>query len=78
MSFGTSGGNERPAPVKRSDSEMIRARDERRSMAFTLMNGTVLEGIVRWFDEEAVCIGDENRDEITVFKHAIQSFQAKG
>lgn len=78
MSFGASGGNERPAPVKRSDSEMIRARDERRPMVFTLMNGTVLEGVVRWFDDEAVCVGDENRDEITVFKHGILSFKAKG
>jgi len=78
MSFGTSGGNERPAPVKRSDSEMIRARDERRSMVFTLTDGSILEGVVRWFDDEAICIGDENREETTVFKHAIRSFKAKG
>ncbi len=77
MSFGSSGGNERPAPMKRSDSEMIRARDERRPMTFTLMDGNILEGVVRWFDDEAICIGNENRDEITVYKHAIQSFKAK-
>ncbi len=77
MNLATSGGNERPATVKRSDSELIRARDVRQKMAFTLTNGTTLEGVVRWFDDDTICIGDENRDETVVYKHALVSYKSK-
>ena len=77
MNLATSGGNERPPVVQRSDSEMIRARDERRTVAFTLTSGTVIEGVVRWFDDNAVCVADANRDEITLYKHAILFYQGK-
>ena len=46
-------------------------------MTFTLTNGTTLDGVVRWYDDDAVCIASENRDEVTVYKHAIVSFQSK-
>jgi len=77
MNIAPSGGNERFPTVKRSDAEMIRARDERRQLIFTLQNGTVIEGTVRWFDDDAICIADDNRDETTVFKHAIQYYKPK-
>ena len=77
MEMGSSGGNERIPQVQRHTAELIRARDERRALVFTLVNGNVLEGAVRWFDDDAVCIVNGDRDEITVFKHAILHYQAK-
>ncbi|MBC8139831.1 MAG: RNA chaperone Hfq [Armatimonadetes bacterium] len=77
MNIAPSGGNDRPPTVQRSDAEMIRARDERRTLSFTLTSGTTVEGVVRWYDDYSICIADENRDEITVFKHAILHYKTK-
>jgi len=77
MNLAPTGGNERPPAVKRNESEMIRARDERRTLVFSLTNGTTVEGVVRWFDDYAVCIADDNRDEITLYKHAVLYFKTK-
>ena len=77
MDVAAVGVNDRAPQVQRHNAEMIRFRDERKTLVFTLSNGTTLEGAVRWFDDGAVCIVDANRDEITVFKHAILFYQAK-
>ncbi len=77
MNIAPSGGNDRLPTVMRSDAEMIRARDERRTLSLTLTSGTVVEGVVRWYDDATICIADENRDEITVFKHAILHYKTK-
>ena len=77
MNLAPNGGNDRMPTVKRGDSEMIRARDERRTLLFTLSNGTTVEGVVRWFDDDAIGITDENRDETTLFKHAVLYFKNK-
>ncbi|HVK02147.1 MAG TPA: RNA chaperone Hfq [Armatimonadaceae bacterium] len=71
-----SGGNERSGSVQRHSAEMIRYRDERKPLVFTLVNGATIEGAVRWFDDGAVCIVDADRDEVTVFKHAILHYRA--
>jgi RNA chaperone Hfq len=70
-------GSERQPTIQRSTSEMIRFRDERRTLVFTLVNGTTLEGVVRWFDDSSIGIADADRDEMTLFKHAILYFKAK-
>jgi RNA chaperone Hfq len=77
MNIAPSGGNDRPPVVQRSDAEMIRARDERRTLSFTLTSGSTVEGVVRWYDDHAICIADETRDEITVYKHAILHYKTK-
>ncbi len=77
MNIAPSGGNDRPPTVQRSDAEMIRARDERRTIVFTLTSGTTVEGVVRWYDDNTICIADESRDEVTVFKHAILHYKTK-
>ncbi|GEM_PF-731221 len=70
-----SGGNDRASSVQRHNAEMIRYRDERKPMTFTLVDGSKLEGAIRWFDDEALCLVDANRDEVTVFKHAILHYR---
>lgn len=77
MNIAPTGGNDRPPVVQRSDAEMIRARDERRTLSFTLTSGAVVEGVVRWYDDNTVCVADESRNEITVFKHAILHYTTK-
>ena len=77
MNMAQSGGNERPPAVKRNESEMIRARDERRTLVFTLTNGTTVEGVVRWFDDDTICVADDSRDETVLMKHAVLFYKAK-
>lgn len=77
MNIAPSGGNERMPTVQRSDAEMIRARDERKPLVFTLTNASEIEGSIRWFDDNAVCVVNDDRDEITIYKHSILYFKAK-
>ncbi len=77
MNIAPSGGGDRFPAVQRNEAEMIRARDERRAIEFTLVNGAVMEGIIRWYDDDTICIADENRSEVTVYKHAILYFRSK-
>jgi RNA chaperone Hfq len=77
MELGIDRSRERTATVLHSESEMIRYRDERRTLAFTLMSGLVIEGAVRWFDSMTIHIVDAERNEMTLFKHAIQHYRVK-
>jgi RNA chaperone Hfq len=77
MELGASHSSDRSPHVKISSAEMIKFRDERKVLRFTLTNGQELEGAVRWFDEDAVHIVTGERDEMTVYKHAILYFSAR-
>lgn len=58
-------------------AELIKYRDERKSLKFTLTTGMELEGVIRWFDHEAIHLVAPDRTEITLFKHAIVLYQAR-
>ena len=60
-----------------SSSELIKYRDERKTLAFTLVNGQVLEGVIRWFDSEAIHIATGDRDELTLVRHSLLYYSAK-
>jgi len=77
MEFGIDRSRDRTTTVLLSESELIRYRDERRVLTFTLTSGAVLEGAVRWFDAETIHLVDGDRDELTLFKHAIQHYGVK-
>ena len=62
---------DRNPPILLSASEMIRFRDERKTLHFTLTGGQSIEGAVRWFDAETVHLVTADRSEVTVQKHAI-------
>lgn len=58
-------------------AELIKYRDERRMLVFTLLHGEPVEGTIRWFDEEAIHLVDAERSEVTLFKHAIASYRSR-
>jgi RNA chaperone Hfq len=65
-----------PQPVVLLHSaELIKFRDERRTIVFTLTGGEKIEGAIRWFDEMAIHITLADRNELTIFKHAILYYQ---
>ncbi|GAB4452720.1 MAG: hypothetical protein OHK0029_04160 [Armatimonadaceae bacterium] len=67
--------SERQPAVQLHASELIKYRDERRTLRFTLIGGETLEGAVRWFDDAAIHVVLADRNEITLFKHAILFYQ---
>jgi sRNA-binding regulator protein Hfq len=71
MDFGPGSGNEHPVHIPNHVQELIKFRDERKPLVFTLTNGEKLEGAVRWFDDAAIHIVTPERDEMTLFRHAI-------
>lgn len=77
MEISPSGGNERQPHVLLHAAELIKFRDERKTLQFTLTNGATIEGAVRWFDEHAIhVVTTADRSELTLFKHAILFYRA--
>lgn len=66
---------ERPDHISHSDAQLIRFRDERKTLVFTLVNGTQIEGAVRWFDHQTYHLVQADRTEMTVLKHAVLYYQ---
>jgi sRNA-binding regulator protein Hfq len=52
-----------------SDTQMIRIRDDRKTVSFTLINGHTLAGQVLWFDSFAYHVGTD-QGELTLPRHA--------
>ena len=85
MEFGASTSHDRSIAVPLHESELIKFRDERRSLHFVLSNGENLEGIVRWFDATAIHVLPSDADGrnggqqtgITLLKHAVVRYQAR-
>jgi sRNA-binding regulator protein Hfq len=74
MDFGP--GRDRLPPVQLSSAAMIRHRDEKTTLAFTLINGQKLTGQVRWFDDTTIHVATNEGAEITMLKHAILYYHA--
>ena len=75
MEGGSSTSSDRSPAVLQHTAELIKYRDERKTLQFTLVGGESLEGVIRWFDEEAIHIVGPERTEATVFKHAIAYYR---
>ena len=69
MDFGP--GRDKLPTVQLSSAAMIRHRDEKVTLAFTLINAQVLTGQVRWYDDTTIHFVAGDGSEITLFKHAI-------
>jgi sRNA-binding regulator protein Hfq len=76
MELSAASSHDRPPQVQLHAAELIKFRDERRTLVFTLAGGEKLEGAVRWFDDSAIHIVLSDRNELTVFKHSILYYQA--
>jgi sRNA-binding regulator protein Hfq len=63
--------NENPIHIPNHVQELIKFRDERKPLVFQLTNGEKIEGAVRWFDDATIHIVTFERNEMTLFRHAI-------
>ena len=86
MEFGASTSHDRSVDVPLHESELIKFRDERRTLLFVLSNGQTLEGTVRWFDQTVIHVlptdsaGTSSASQqtgLTLFKHAVVHYQAR-
>jgi sRNA-binding regulator protein Hfq len=77
MEGGSSTSSDRPPVVLLHTAELIKHRDERKTLQFTLIGGESLEGVIRWFDEEAIHLVGPERTEVTVFKRAIAYYRVR-
>ena len=58
-------------------AELIKYHDERKALLSTLLGGENLEGVIRWFDDEAIHIVAPDRTEVKLFKHALAHYRTK-
>lgn len=77
MEFGSSTSSDRSPAVLLHATELIKYRDERKTLQFSLLGGEILEGVIRWFDEETIHIAGPERTEVTLFKHAIAFYRVR-
>ena len=77
MESGTSTTSDRHPTVPLHAAELIKYRDERKTLQFTLVGGENVEGVIRWFDDEAIHIVGPERTEVTLFKHAVAYYRAR-
>jgi len=59
-------------PINFQDSFLSAARRERAQVTLFLMNGFQLKGVVRGFDNFAVLVDSEGRQQM-IYKHAIST-----
>jgi RNA chaperone Hfq len=64
-------GRDRLPTIQLSSSAMIRQRDEKSVLTFTLTSGQAVSGTVLWFDDYTVHLKQSNGAELTLFKHAV-------
>ena len=69
---GTTRPDERLSP---REVELIKFRDNRTSLAVTLMSGETLEGAIRWCDHVAMRLVQADRTEVTIHLHAVAYYR---
>lgn len=76
MEVAPTGTGDRHPTVQLHAAELIKYRDERRLLTFTLSSGEHVEGTVLWFDDSTIHVSGPDKAEMTVFKHAIAYYRA--
>ena len=64
--------DERPLP---SEIELIAFRDEGVVLHFRLLNGDDLDGTIHWFDERVIRVVRPDKSEVTVYRHAVATYE---
>jgi sRNA-binding regulator protein Hfq len=64
-----------PPHVSPHAVELIRYRDNRTPLIFKLVTGDEFRGAIRWFDDTAIRIVQEDRSEVTLYQQAIAYFR---
>jgi sRNA-binding regulator protein Hfq len=65
---------EKIGTVPYSDTQMIRIRDDKKTVTFALVNGHNVVGQVLWFDGSAYHV-QSDLGEITLLKHAVLHYK---
>lgn len=66
-----------PAGSARLHEELGRYQNERKALVFTLTGGGTLEGVIRWFDDQAIHIVTPEREEVTLLRNALLYFRTQ-
>lgn len=70
-------GTTREERISPREVDLIKYRDNRTVLIVTLLNGEVMEGAVRWYDEQALRLVQADRSEVTVYLHAVAYYRAR-
>lgn len=70
-------GTTREERISPREVDLIKYRDNRTVLIVTLLNGEVMEGAVRWYDEYALRLVQADRSEVTVYLHAVSYYRAR-
>ncbi len=70
-------GTTREERISPREVDLIKYRDNRTVLIVTLLNGEIMEGAVRWYDEYALRLVQADRSEVTVYLHAVAYYRAR-
>ena len=70
-------GTTREERISPREVDLIKYRDNRTVLIVTLLNGEIMEGAVRWYDEHALRLVQADRSEVTVYLHAVAYYRAR-
>ena len=70
-------GTTREERISPREVDLIKYRDNRTALTVTLLSGEVMEGAVRWYDEQALRLVQADRSEVTVYLHAVAYYRAR-
>lgn len=70
-------GTTRMENISPREVELIKYRDNRTSLAVTLLNGETIEGAIRWYDHLALRLVQADRSELTVYLHAVAFYRPR-
>lgn len=57
--------------ISAHEVDLIRYRDNRTPLYFKLMTGDEFRGAIRWYDELAIRIVQDDRTEVVIYQHAV-------
>jgi sRNA-binding regulator protein Hfq len=70
-------GTTREERISPREVDLIKYRDNRTVLIVTLLSGEIMEGAVRWYDEHALRLVQADRNEVTVYLHAVAYYRAR-
>lgn len=70
-------GTTREERISPREVDLIKYRDSRTVLTVTLLNGEIMEGAVRWYDEHALRLVQADRTEVTLYLHAVAYYCAR-
>ena len=70
-------GTTREERISPREVDLIKYRDNRTALVVTLISGEVIEGAVRWYDDQALRLVQADRSEVTVYLHAVAHYRGR-